>query len=133
MIRDIDDKPLEPARKKAQRRWRNHSVEKSFKEERKKAESTPKAPKELELADVIQREKPDGRGSVTRAQTKFIKDLKAMLNEHTERNKKLYLISIYIRKKRLLMEKLRRLKLREAEREAEQLAQQKPKSRDLFA
>jgi hypothetical protein len=133
MIKDIDDKPKEPARKKAERRWRNHATEKAFKESRKKAESAPKAPKELELADVIRREKPDKRGSVIRAQTKFAQEIREMLNEHTERNQKLYLISIYIRKKRLLMEKLRRLKLREAEREAEQAAQQKPKSRDLFA
>jgi len=64
---------------------------------------------------------------------KFAKEIRAMLYEHTEHNKLLYILSNRAKRKRLLLEKLRRLKLREAEREAEQVAQQKPKSRDLFA
>jgi hypothetical protein len=69
MLKDVDDKPREPARSKAERRWRNHDVEKRLKEER--AKPTPKEPKELEVGDVISRPKPDRRGSVIRSQTKF--------------------------------------------------------------
>jgi hypothetical protein len=128
MLKDVDDKPKEPARRKAERRWSNHDVEKRLKEERSKP--APKEPKGLEIADTISRDKPDGRGSVVRAQTKFAKEIREMLEGHTRRNQErtllLYAISIRAQRKRLLMEKLRRLEAREAERVAR-------KKRDLFA
>jgi hypothetical protein len=112
----------EPARAKAQRRWRNHDVEKRFKEEQSKA--APEKPKDLEIAEVISREKPDGRGSVIRAETKFAKYIRELLKGHTKHNqeriKLMYSLSIRAQRKRLLLEKLRRLELREAERVAQQ-------------
>jgi hypothetical protein len=111
MLEDVDDKPVEPARKKAERRWRNYDVEKRFKEE--KARPSPEKPKELEIAEVISREKPDGRCSVVRAQTKFAKYIREMLDDHKHENERrnqiIYALSIRAQRKRLLFEKLRRL------------------------
>jgi hypothetical protein len=82
MLKDIDDKDKEPARKRAERRWRNYDAEKRFKAEKKKTDEAPKKPKELQLADVIENDKI-ARGSITRAQTKSVKELKIMLKGHT--------------------------------------------------
>jgi hypothetical protein len=116
MLKDVDDKPKEPARKKAERRWRNHDVEKRFKEEN--AKPAPKEPKEIEIAETISREKPDGRGSVIRAQTKFAKYIREMMDGHTKRNEILYALSIRAQRYRLLKEKLRRLEARQQLRDS---------------
>jgi hypothetical protein len=125
MPKDFEDTPREPARRKAERRWRNYDVEKRFKEEKVKPppDSDPVA-KTLEIAEVISREKPDGRGSVIRAETKFAKYIRGLLEGHTKHNQErikfMYAVSIRAQRKRLLFEKLRRLELREAERVAQQ-------------
>jgi hypothetical protein len=67
MLKD-DLPPREPARRRAERKWRNHKVEKRLKEE--KAKPVPIASKELEVGNVIGNERPI-RGSVIRAQTKI--------------------------------------------------------------
>ena len=123
MPKDFEDSLKEPAKDRATRRWRNYAIEKSIKAEL--AKPAPIAPKEIEPADVIENERPDGRYSVTKHQTKFAKDIRAMLDEHTRRNLILYKLSIRAQRKRLLMEKLRRLEAREAQRVALQ-------KRDLF-
>jgi hypothetical protein len=132
MLKDVDDKPKEPARKKAERKWRNHDVERRFKEE--KAKPAPEKSKDLQIAKVINREKPDWRGSVVRAQTKFAKYIKELLEGHTKHNQErikfMYAISIRAQRKRLLFEKLRRLELREAQRVAQQ---NQGGRRDLFS
>jgi hypothetical protein len=119
MLKDVDDKPKEPARKKAERRWRNHDVEKRFKEE--KAKPAPKEPKEIEIAETIKNEELK-KGTLTRAQTKFAKYIKGLLDDHKHRTEQKNMIvlalSIRAQRKRLLLEKLRRLELREAERVA---------------
>jgi hypothetical protein len=117
MPKDFEDAPIEPARKKAERRWRNFDVEKRFKEEAKKP--APKEPKTLGIAEAISRGKPDGRGSVIRAQTKFAKEIREMMEGHSKRNLILYAISIRARRKRLLLEKLRRLEACETQRLAQ--------------
>ena len=98
MLKDVDDKPVEPARKKAERRWGNYDVEKRFKEEIAKPPDPNPVAKELEIAEVISREKPDGRGSVVRAQTKFAKYIRDMLDDHKlendRRNQIIYALSI---------------------------------------
>jgi hypothetical protein len=127
MLKDVDDKPREPARKKAERRWRNHDVEKRFKEE--KAKPAPKEPKEIEIAEVIKTEELK-KGTLTRAQTKFAKYLRELMEEHKKRNEILYALSIRAQRKRLLLEKLRRLELREAQRVAQQ---NQGGRRDLFS
>jgi hypothetical protein len=52
MLKD-DGPPKEPARRKAERKWRNHEVERRFKEEKVKA--PPKEPRELD-GDIIENE-----------------------------------------------------------------------------
>jgi hypothetical protein len=117
MPEHFEDSPKEPARKRATRRWRNYDVEKRFKEEKEKPslDLSPK-PEGLEIGATINNKKPDGRRSIIRAQTKFAKDIKVMMEGHAARNLALYVISIRARRKRLLFEKLRRLEAREAQR-----------------
>ena len=115
MLKD-DGPPKEPARNKATRKWRNHAVEKSFKEERAKPE--PIEPKELEIGEVIENDGPL-RGEIIKAQTKFAKDLMQMLEGHTKRNALRYKLSIRNQIRRLKLEKLRRLEARVAQQNHE--------------
>lgn len=117
MLKD-DNPPKEPARNKAIRKWRNHSVEKSIKEERQKASAEPPEPKELEVGDVIENDKVMV-GELVRAQTKFAKDIRDMLKHHTLRNTLLYKLSLRHQRKRLLYEKLKRLQAKAALRDQE--------------
>jgi hypothetical protein len=104
--------------------WRSAS-------KRKEQSQLQKKPKELEVGDVISREKPDRRGSVIRSQTQFAKFIREMLDDHKQKNERknliIYALSIRAQRYRLLKEKLRRLELREAERVAQR------KKMDLFA
>ena len=130
MLKDVDDKPKVPARERATRRWRNHDLEKRFKEERAKPSPDPHpGTKELEVGDIIKNEELK-KGTITKNQTKFAKYIREMLDDHKhkndQRNLQLYKISIRAQRYRLLKEKLRRLEAREAERQAQR------KKRDLF-
>jgi hypothetical protein len=116
MPKDFEDQPKEPARKRAERKWRNHDVEKRFKEEKEKP--SPQSPKEVGIAETISRDRPDGRGSVIRAQTKFAIYIKELMEGHAKRNELLYALSIRAERYRLLKEKLRRLEARQAQRES---------------
>ena len=132
MPKDFEDTPRESAKQRATRRWRNHQVEKAFKEEKAKPPLAPShVAKELDIAETISRKKPDRRGSVTRAQTKFAKYLGELMDDHKGRNERknfiIYALSIRAQRYRLLKEKLRRLEAREAERVARR------KKMDLFA
>jgi hypothetical protein len=129
MLKDLDDPRKGSAKERATRRWRNYDVERRFKEEAKKPPPRPSISK-LEIADTIENEKIDHRGSLLRAQTKFAKDLKVMMEGHSKRNLALYVLSIRAQRYRLVKEKLRRLELREAQRVAQRVAQPK---RDLFS
>jgi hypothetical protein len=93
MLKD-DGPPKEPARDKATRRWRNHAVEKAFKEEKTKL--VPITPKELEVGHVIEN-KQRLAGSVLRAQTRFAKELRKMLEGHTHRNLLEYKLALHAR------------------------------------
>jgi hypothetical protein len=119
MPKDFEDHPKEPARKRANRRWRNHDVEKRFKAGEAKPPLTPSpVAKEIEISETVSRSKPDGRGSVIRAHTKFAKDIREMMEGHSERNLLLYKLSIRAQRYRLLKEKLRRLEARQALRDS---------------
>jgi hypothetical protein len=118
MLKDVDDKPVEPARNKAERRWRNHDVEKRLKEERAKPQPVSKEPSAPEIAEVISRDKPDGRRSVIRAQTKFAKDIRAMMEGHSKRNELIYKVALHRQLYRLKREKLRRLEARQQLRDS---------------
>jgi hypothetical protein len=114
MLKETDDPRKEPARKRAERKWRNHDVEKRFKAEQRKVEAEPKKPKVPQPADVIEGQQ-DKRGSVTRAQTKFAKEIRSMMEGHSQCAVALYMVSLEAKKKRLLVEKLRRLRLAQQE------------------
>lgn len=124
MLKHPDDPRKEPAKARAQRRWKNHAVEKAFKEERAQADGAAKQPKPLEPADVLEQERVV-KEETTKFESKFIKEMRAMFNERKGRNLALYFLSIKAQRYRLLKEKLRRLEVREAQRVAHQ-------KRDLF-
>jgi hypothetical protein len=132
MLKHIDD-IRKSARERAQRRWQNYATEKAFKAARQEAANAPKEPKELEPADVIEQEKLIKEGT-TKFESKFIKEIRMMFDEHKVRNELMYALSIHVRRKRLLMEKLRRLEVREAQRVAASQHQRAPLvKKDLFA
>jgi hypothetical protein len=116
MLKHLDD-IRKSAKERANRRWQNYATEKAFKAAQQEAANAPKEPKELEPADVLEQERLI-KEATTKFESKFIKDIRAMLDEHKGRSVALYALSIRVRHKRLLMEKLRRLEAREAERAA---------------
>jgi|ERR1700733_737189 len=117
MLKD-DLPPREPARHKAERKWRNHDLEKRFKEEKAKPVPVPVAAKGPEIGDVIEN---NGRlsGSVMKAQTRFAKELRQMLEGHTHRNLLEYKLALRARIRRLKLEKLKRLEAKVAQQNQE--------------
>jgi hypothetical protein len=131
MLENDDNRPKESSEAKARRMWRNKSLIRKYKlaelsqEAQLKLRLAPKEPeRRLRIGDVIE---TDGRraGSVKRLETKFLKDIRAMLQGLMEQNLKLYAAYLAHRKHQLLREKLRRLELAQRERE-------QPAKRDLF-
>ena len=119
MLKDIDD-IRKSARVRATRRWKNNQVTKNFKAAQKEAaEEAAKEPKPIEPADVIETNKLTAEGT-TLFERKFLKDLRAMLEGHQNQNIARYVISIQIKRRKCLMEKLRRLKAADAQRGAGQ-------------
>jgi hypothetical protein len=116
------DPAKETSRLKAERRWRNNVVRTNFLEKRKKSK-LKEVSTEPEIAETIVNE---GRkaGPINRLESQFKRDIRAMLQGQADRNLMFYAASLAQRKRRLLLEKLRRL-------EAKQAAQLKPQ-RDLF-
>jgi hypothetical protein len=124
----LKDPPKVPASKRATRMWRNHALTKRIKEgkklvpllvdpdcidyENRKVHLSKEAP---QPAEVIENETP----RKNRFETKFIKDIRAMMNEHKAINVAWYRAVIYQQKRRLLLEKLRRLEVSIAQREGE--------------
>jgi hypothetical protein len=99
-------------------------VEKSFKAAQKEgAEKAGKERKVIEPSDTVINE---GRrsGALLRVQTKFAKDIKEMMEGHSEKVLMMYRHSLERKRRQLLKEKLRRLLL------AQKMAQQK--SKNLF-
>jgi hypothetical protein len=114
MLKHIDD-IRKSAKERAQRRWQNYATEKAFKAARQEAAQQAKEPKPIEPADVIEQDRLIKEGA-TKFESKFIKEIRMMLDEHKGRNLALYALSIRARRYRLLKEKLRRLEAREAQR-----------------
>lgn len=107
MLKHIDD-IRKSAKERAQRRWKNYQVEKNFKTAKQQATGAEQQPKQLQPSDVIEGQQ-DRRGAVTRAQTKFAKDIREMMEGHSRRAIALYALSLEAKRRRLLTEKLRRL------------------------
>lgn len=118
MPKDFEEHPKEPARNIAERKWRNHDIERRVREEVGRIEST--MAKELEVGDLIENDEPRA-GAVTRAQTRFAKEIRGMLDEHKRRTTALYRLSLLTQLRRLKHERLRRklmlLEARQAQRE----------------
>jgi hypothetical protein len=118
MLKHIDD-IRKSARIRAARRWKNWEVTKNFKAAQKEAtEGAAEEPKEILPSDTIINEGLKS-GSLVRAQTKFAKDIKEMMEGHSEKALALYRHSLEHKRYRLLKEKLRRLKLAEAQQATE--------------
>lgn len=98
------DHPKETPEQRATRLWGNADLTRRFLEEKRKLPPQP-ATKVVEVIENKQRLS----GSVIRAQTKFAKEIKQMLEGHTHRNLLDYKRAIQARIHRLKREKLKRL------------------------
>ena len=127
MLRHIDD-VRKSARERAARKWKNHQVTKNFKAARKEAaEQLAKEPKSLEPADVLEQDKRIKEGT-TRFESKVLKYIKELIEGQSKTALEMYLHSLEGKRRLLLREKLRRLRLAEAQ----QSQQKEPKANDLF-
>lgn len=108
MLKHIDD-IRKSARERAQRRWKNYQTIKSMKAAQKKAaEDAAKEPTIADPGDVLEQNKLIKKGT-TKFESKFIKEIRSIMNENLERDLTNYLAHLQHRKKLLLKEKLRRL------------------------
>jgi hypothetical protein len=119
------DSSKEPARKTAERKWRNHALVKRYKEgklpfvaivdpddvdyeKRKVHLKTDEQAKATEPGHLSTNDEKL-KGPLVKFETRFKKEIMALLNEHTGRNLALYAASLKHQKYVLLKEKLRRL------------------------
>jgi hypothetical protein len=110
MLKHIDD-IRKSARERANRRWKNWQTTKDFKAAQQQAsEGAAKQVKLLEPADVLEQEKLI-KEATTKFESRFLKDLREMMEGDKQRTLQLYALSLQAKKKRLLAEKLRRLQL----------------------
>jgi hypothetical protein len=108
-MKDLDDPRKESAEQKAIRMWSNYDLTKRFLAEVQEKEAIQKPAKATpDIAEVIVTERPKAE-SVTRFERKFIKDFKAMLEDHKRRNVALYRLSLLSKLHRLKAETARRL------------------------
>jgi hypothetical protein len=100
----------ERARLRAERKWKNADVRKRVKQRQEKPQLVDHKAKP-EAGDVITN---DGRrdGPVNRFESKFKCDLRTMILGYSEVNMAIHAMSIEHRRRILLREKLRRLKLK---------------------
>ena len=113
-MKDLD-KPKESAEQRAIRMWSNYDLTKRFLEEVQKKEAIQKPAKTTpDIAEVIETEHPRAE-AVTRFERRFIKDFKAMLEDHKKRNVALYRLSLLTRIHRLKAEMAKRLEAQPAQ------------------
>jgi hypothetical protein len=106
------DPATETSRLKAERRWRNNAVTARFLEKRQKPKLN-EVTAEPEIAEtIVNEDRKDG--PINRLESKFKKEIREMLQGHVDRNLTLYAASLAHRKRRLLLEKLRRLEARQS-------------------
>jgi hypothetical protein len=99
----------EPARVKARRKWGNADVRKRVKQRQEKPKMVDPDAKP-EVAGIISNEgRRDGR--VNRFENKFKRDIRTMMEGQAQLNLQIYAIRLEQRHRKLLAEKLRRLKL----------------------
>jgi hypothetical protein len=108
-MKDLDDPRKESAEQKAARMWSNYDLTKRFLEEIQNKEAIQKPTKTTpDIAEVIETDRPRAE-AVTRFERKFIKDFKAMLEDHKRRNVALYRLTLLTRIHRLKTERSKRL------------------------
>jgi hypothetical protein len=104
------DNPTETPEQRAARKWGNADLTRRFFEEKNKSplQATKKA------IEVLSTERPKA-DLTTKFERQFIKDLRAMLEGHTQRNVEQYRRALLARLYKLKLAKLRRLQAREAQ------------------
>jgi hypothetical protein len=85
----------------------------------------PKEPRPLEPADILHQQKLI-KEHATKFESAFIKEIRAIMEGHTQRNVAMYLQSLEAKRLKLLKEKLRRLQLSVAKQKIHK------SSKDLF-
>jgi hypothetical protein len=111
MLKDIED-IRKSARVRAERRWHNHAVEKAFKAaQQEQLGGAAKEPEDPKIAELIKNEQLK-KGAIYRAETRFAKEIREMLEGHTHRNLVEYKRALQAKIHRLKLEKYRRLKAR---------------------
>jgi phage-related protein len=104
-----EHEPKEKARSKAERKWGNADVRKRVKQRQEKP-TTVDPDAKPEIAEVISNEgRRDGR--VNRFENRFKRDIRKMMDGQARLNLELYAMVLDRRHRKLLAEKLRRLKL----------------------
>jgi hypothetical protein len=122
-MKNLDDPRKETAEQRAIRMWSNYDLTKRFLAEVQEKEAIQNPDKAIpDIGEVIETERPRAE-SVTRFERKFIKDFKAMLEDHKRRNVALYRLSLLTRIHKLKAERSRRLGA----------LQTQPQKRDLFS
>jgi hypothetical protein len=98
------DKPKESPEQRATRQWGNADLTRRFLEEKHKPPPQPAT----KVIEVLSTERPKA-DVTTKFERQFIKDLRVMLEGHTQRNLMEYKRAIQARIHRLKKEKLKRL------------------------
>lgn len=101
------DPPKEPARRKAERRWKNAGMRARIKKAQQKPQLVDPN-KEPDIGEVVTNA---GRrdSQRNRFETKFVREIRRMMEGHVNKNLAAYAVSLEYRRYRLLKEKLRRL------------------------
>jgi hypothetical protein len=118
MLKEYDP-PKEPVRIKAERRWKNNELTGRLTAEKHRPKLVDPN-KEPEMAETIVNESRRD-GPVKRFESRFIKEIRMTLSEHKLLNLKIYAAAIEHRRRILLKEKLRRLKLAQQDSEMKEV------------
>ena len=108
-MKELDDPRKETAEQRAARMWSNYDLTKQFLAEAQKTETIQNPTNTTpDIGEMIETERPKAQ-AVTRFERKFIKDFKAMLENHKRRNVALYRLTLLTRIHKLKAEMARRL------------------------
>jgi hypothetical protein len=110
-MKDLDH-PKGSPEQKATRQWGNAHLTRRILEEKRKPAPQPAT----KVIEVLTAERPKA-DVTTKFERQFIKDLRAMLEGHTQRNLMEYKLALRARIHRLKKEKLRRLLALQAQRD----------------
>jgi hypothetical protein len=108
------DRPREPAEKRAERKWKNNQLRQKIIASKVPAPVVVDPNEPPEVASVI---KNDKKPRARVFERKFLKDIRAMMEEHKERNIVVQRYLIYQEKRKILLELIRRREVSIAERE----------------